>query len=300
MLPHAGYVLRPDHDDGGSSMINQADLEQIAYLHRRWLRDFSDGRRADFSGMNLENLDFDGMIFEAASFRGARIRDSFLCGNFVCADFRRAELHNVYADYSDYDSADFTDAVCRMCDFTRTKFDGARLRRADFGDANLTGAVLECCDMTGAKLDEALFSYTATMGSWGRTPPARDTETLAAEADFTAKMQELGLGDETKIAEWMDEAWSLAQDQSCGCEPKPGPREPEYRALLECYAAEFTQARGEFPDAAEVLFGHGEDFAPAELYTAAACLAEGNSLETVLDMRYPEPEFELGMTMAMQ
>jgi len=172
------------------------------------------------------------------------------------------------------------------------------LRRADFGDSDLTGAVLECCDMTGAKLDDAVFSYTATMGSWGDAPPARDTETLLTESEFIAEMLGLGFENEEKIAEWMDEAWSQAQDQTCSYEPKPGPREPEYREILARYADVFAQAQAELPVETETIYNHGEEFLPEELYDAAACLADGNSLETVLDMRYSEPsgpEMTMGM-----
>ena len=266
--------------------ITQAELKRIAHLHELWLEGKPGSQYADFSGMELTHLDFDGMNFEAAAFRGAWISDCCLCGNYVSADFRGAQLRNVYAGYSLYESANFTDATCHGCDFTYTKFDGACLRRADFGNADLTGTVLECCDMTGAKLGEAVFFRTATMGSWGETPPSRDMKTLLAESQFQSSMMEMGFWDSNKTAEWMDEAWSEAQDQTCGCEPKPGPREPEYRDLLVRYTAAFAQARAQFPAETETLFGHGEEFLPEELPGAAAQLAKGSSMDTVRSLKH--------------
>jgi len=267
-------------------MLTQHELKKMARLHELWLEGKPDGQYADFSGTELIHLDFDGMTFEAASFRGARISDCCLCGNFVSADFRGARLRNVYAGYSLYENANFTDVTCQGCDFSYTKFDGACLRRTDIGDADLRYAVLECCDMTGAKLDGAAFHSTATAGSWGETPPARDGETVLAENKFIASMLKIGFEDKAKIAEWMDEAWSQAQDQTGGCESKPGPREPEYRDLLERYAAAFAQARAQYLAETETLYGHGEEFLPEELPVAAAQLAEGSSMDTVLSLKH--------------
>jgi len=266
-------------------MLTQRELKKMAELHERWKECRPGGQYADFSDMELTHLDFEGMDFEAASFRGARIFNCCMCGNFTSANFRGALLRNVFASYSLYENADFTDTNCWGCNFTHTKFDGAHMRRADFGDSDLTGAVLECCDLTGAKLDDVIFSYTATAGSWGDTPPARDAETFAAEAKFTAAMLGLGYENTGKISEWRDEAWSQAQDQSCGCEPKPGPREPEYRELLARYADVFTQARAQFPAETEALYQHGEEFSPEELHAAAAQLAEGYRMETVRNLQ---------------
>ena len=80
-------------------MLSQHELKKMDRLHELWLEGKTGGQYADFSGMELTNLDFDGMTFEAAAFRGARISDCCLCGNFVSADFRGAELRNVYAGY---------------------------------------------------------------------------------------------------------------------------------------------------------------------------------------------------------
>ena len=264
--------------------ITQADLKKMARLHELWLEGKPDGQRADFSGMEMDRLDFDGMTFEAATFNDARISSCDLCCNLMCADFRGAEIRDSFTGYSSFESADLTDAKCYYCDFTRAQFDGAHLRRAVFDNCDFTHAKMECCDMTAAKFTDTTFHWTATAGSWGGTPPARDAETLEAEADFTAGMLGLGIKNTGKIAEWMDEAWSQAQDHTCGYEPKPGPREPEYRERLEGYAAAFAQARAQFPTATETLYEHGEHFSPEEIPATAAQLAEGSSMDTVLSM----------------
>ena len=267
-------------------MLTQHELKKMDRLHELWLEGKPGGQYADFSGMELAHLDFDGTTFEAAAFRGARISDCCLCGNFVSADFRGAELRNVYAGYSLYESADFTSATCQGCDFTHTKFDGAHMRRARFDGCDFTRAKLEFCDMTAAQFNETTFQWTATAGSWGIAPPARDMKTLLAESQFESSMMETGFWDKSKTAEWMDEAWSEAQDQTDGCEPKRGPREPEYRDLLKRYAAAFAQVRARYPAEAETLYGHGEEFLPEELPVAAAQFAAGSSMDTLLDLKH--------------
>jgi len=266
-------------------MLIQHELKQMARLHGLWLEGKPNGQRADFSGMELDKLDFDGMDFEAADFRGARIRSCYLCGHFMYADFRGAEISGSFTGYCCFESADFTDTVCRGCDFTRAQFDGARMRRAQFDGCDFTRAKLEFCDMTAAQFNETTFHWTATAGSWGDTPPTRDMKTLLTESQFESSMMETGFWDKRKTAEWMDEAWSQAQDQTGGCEPKPGPREPEYRALLAGYAEAFAQARAQFPAEAETLYRRGEDFLPEELPCAAAQLAKGSRMDTVLGLQ---------------
>ena len=265
-------------------MLTQRELKKMARLHERWLEGAPGGQYADFSGMELANLDFSGMNFEAATFRGAWIHGCDLSGNFTFADFRGAELRDCTASHCSFEGADFTDAKCQNFSIFRARFDGARLRRAQFDGCDFARCKLDCCDMTGVQFRDTELSWVATACSWGETPPARDMKTLLAEETFKSSMMVTGLWDNRKIAEWMDEAWSRAQDQSCGCEPKPGPREPEYRELLSHYAAAFAQARAQFPLAIEALFSHGEHFAPNEINAASAQLAEGSSMETVLSM----------------
>ena len=265
-------------------MLTQYELEKMAGLHVLWLEGKPGGQYADFSDMELAHLDLGGMDFEAASFRGAWIHGCDLSARLMCADFRGAELRGCSASDCSFEDANFTDAKCQNCGFVRTRFDGTRLRRARFDGCNFKRAKLECCDMTAAEFSDTEFYWVATAGSWGHLPPSRDMKTLLAEETFKTKLMEAGFWDNKKTAEWMDEAWSRAQDQSCGCEPKPGPREPEYRELLAYYAAAFARARAQFPTEAEVLYNHGEHFPPNAITAAAAQLAEGNCMETILGM----------------
>jgi len=256
----------------------------MARLHARWLEGAPGGRCADFSGMELANLDFGGMNFEAASFRQARIHGCDLSARFMFADFRGAEIRDSHAGYCSFEGADFTDAKCKTLSIFRARFDGARMRRARFDGCYFSRAKLECCDMTGVQFSNTELSWVATACSWGEIPPERDADTVLAEGKFVAAMLGNGFGDEGKIAEWMDEAWSRAQDRDSDSDQMPEPREPEYRALLEGYVAAFTQVRELFLDAAETLFLHGEGFAPTELHSAAVCIVEGNSMETLLSL----------------
>ena len=267
-------------------MLTQRELKEIARLHEPWLEGKPGGQWADFSGMELANLDFSGMNFETASFRGAWIHGCDLSGHLTFADFRGAEIRDSHAGYCNFEGADFTDTKCTNIVFTRVRFDSARLRRAQFDGCDFTRCKLECCDMTGVQFRDTELSWVAMACSWGYTPPVRDAETVLTEGKFIAAMLGIGFKDEGKIAEWMDEAWSRAQDHNDECDLKASHCEPEYRELLAHYAIAFAQARAQFPAEAETLFSHGEHFAPIEITAAAVQLAEGSSMETVLGMEY--------------
>ena len=258
----------------------------MARLHERWLVGEPDGQRADFSGMELDHLDLSGMNFEAACLRGAEIYSCNLSARFMFADFRGAALRGCSASHCSFEGADFTNAECHTSSFSRVRFDSARLRRTQFDGCDFTRCKLECCDMTGVQFRDTELTWVATACSWGETPPARDAETVLAEGKFMAAMLGLSLGDEGKISEWTDEAWSRAQDHTDDDEPVHVLHEPEYQALLTGYADAFARTQAQYPAAVATLFDHGEGFLPEELHGAAAYIAGGGSLEAAQHMEW--------------
>ena len=116
--------------------MEMTELKNILALHKKWLNEEEDGKRADLHGSDLDdicldNVDFRHANLKCASFRGAVITNS---------DFRSADLYG----------ADFRGAFLQGSDFA-----SANLKNADFTWANLCDADFLNADLTGAYLGEA-------------------------------------------------------------------------------------------------------------------------------------------------
>ena len=94
------------------------DLKQILELHKKWLNNGGDGKRA-----NLRSADLSGANLRSANLRSANLRSADLSGaDLSCADLRGADLSGAYLSGADLRCAD--------------------LRSADLRDAYLSGANL--------------------------------------------------------------------------------------------------------------------------------------------------------------
>jgi len=103
--------------------MNKIKLQQILNSHELWLKDNSEGMRADLSGTDLNGANLSG-----AGLHGADLRRADLRG----ADLRRADLSR----------ADLRGADLRRADLSGADLHGANLRGADLSEANLHGANL--------------------------------------------------------------------------------------------------------------------------------------------------------------
>lgn len=90
--------------------INQIELNKILDLHKKWLDDKPDGKRADLSGLNLsgailrnanlikvilEGANLEGADLSCADLRGANLEGANLEGtDLSCSDLRGANLSN--------------------------------------------------------------------------------------------------------------------------------------------------------------------------------------------------------------
>ena len=71
--------------------MEENQLKNVLELHRKWINDEPDGKRADLRGADLREADL----------RGANLRDANLRGaNLWEADLRRANLRGADLDYS--------------------------------------------------------------------------------------------------------------------------------------------------------------------------------------------------------
>ena len=111
--------------------MNQAELAEVLALHKKWLIDHDDGRRA-----NLRDADLRGANLRGANLRDANLRDAYLGG---------AYLGGAYLGGADLGGANLRDANLR----------GANLGGADLGDADLRGANLRGANLRDANLRDA-------------------------------------------------------------------------------------------------------------------------------------------------
>jgi hypothetical protein len=109
-------------------------LNEILRLHRMWVNEDTEGKRADLSGADLSGADLSGADLRDADLSGADLRD---------ADLRDADLSG----------ADLRDADLSGADLRRAYLRGADLRGADLSGAYLSGAYLRGADLRGADLE---------------------------------------------------------------------------------------------------------------------------------------------------
>ena len=107
--------------------MTQENLTLIVQLHEKWLRNESDGVRADLSNPILRGADLRG-----ADLRGAYLSDAILRD----ADLSGANLSGVILT-----NADLSRTILHGADLRGAYLRGADLSAADLSGANLIGAI---------------------------------------------------------------------------------------------------------------------------------------------------------------
>ena len=76
--------------------MEENQLKNVLELHRKWIDDEPDGKRADLRGADLRGADLRGADLRGADLREANLRGADLRG----ADLREANLRGADLDYS--------------------------------------------------------------------------------------------------------------------------------------------------------------------------------------------------------
>ena len=85
----------------GMTILSQKKIERSEYdrrmeEHAKWLKNNEEGKRADFSDVDLSDMDLSGMDFSYADMTGVNLGSSNLAGtNLSNANFWGAYMHNV-------------------------------------------------------------------------------------------------------------------------------------------------------------------------------------------------------------
>ena len=116
--------------------MTPSDIRTILVAHAAWLRDNTDGKRADLSGAYLRG----GVNLAGADLRYADLRDANLAG----ATLRGADLNCAKLNCAKLTGANLRGATLR----------DANLRDADLRCAKLSGAILTGADLTGATMPD--------------------------------------------------------------------------------------------------------------------------------------------------
>lgn len=115
-----------------------SELNDKLYLHERWLRGFTDGRRADLSKMDLSGYDFNNMFLTKANF----LRSNLSGSNFYNAELSYCDMRYV---------------VATETNFKNVAMYGAQLMGADLRNSSFSGAFLKCSNLFNAKLAGVSF-----------------------------------------------------------------------------------------------------------------------------------------------
>lgn len=135
--------------------MNQSEFKKIFQKHELWLLSgCSEGERmnlhrADFSGLDLEGLDFTEAVLPFVNLKGAKLANAILYDT----DLRGANLEGAYLSEADFSCAYLADANFTGASLSNTifasacladaKLSGAYIHGANFEGANLSGTILE-------------------------------------------------------------------------------------------------------------------------------------------------------------
>ena len=117
-------------------------IKETLRLHKLWLNDAPEGKKADLRGADLSGAYLSGANLNGANLRGAYLRGAYLSS----ADLRRADLYgaNLYG-------ANLSSANLRGANLSSANLRGADLYGADLRGANLSGANLRRANLSSAK-----------------------------------------------------------------------------------------------------------------------------------------------------
>lgn len=125
--------------------MKREQILQIFAAHARWYKKEPNGKRADFTGVDLSHSDFSATNFNGAIFVRAKLVGSIMsCANFYSCDFTGADLQRAYLSCADCHDVNFTDAILDCANLANADLSGANLSGASFVNAYLYTADLRC------------------------------------------------------------------------------------------------------------------------------------------------------------
>ena len=158
----------------GMTILNQKKIEKNEFdrrmgEHAKWLKNHEEGKRADFSYVDLSDMDLSGTDFSYAEMSGVNLSGANLTrANLSHANLWGAFLHNIdlteaMLEETVFESANLTLSKLNGCKGENTRFTFAcmwdcDIKNASLKKANFLDAKICSCDFTGSDLEEACFA----------------------------------------------------------------------------------------------------------------------------------------------
>ena len=148
--------------------IEKAEFDKRMEEHAKWLKNKEEGKRADFSDVDLSEMDLSGMDFSYADMTGVNLMNSNLTG----ATLSQANLWGAHMHHVDLTGAVMDGTTFYHVNLTLSKLNECKGEKACFSfscmwDCEIKNAVLKkanffateiCnCDFSGSDLEEASF-----------------------------------------------------------------------------------------------------------------------------------------------
>ena len=125
-------------------------LQEVLQLHKLWLNDNNQGKRAMLHSYDLSYRDFSYAILEKAVFRGSDISNANFSGaKLDQSDFSDCILNNTTFNSASLVSCNLSHVIELKSDFRWTNLSGANLTRANFSGTNFSWANLIRANLTG-------------------------------------------------------------------------------------------------------------------------------------------------------
>ena len=129
-------TLNPEYLSEKDKQLYNEDIKEICARHTLWILDVEGGKRADFSGRNVSEFDFDGVDLNGADFENVHFSNC----NFESACLMGAKMNN---------------AVFKNCSFKLANFE-----QADFITSNFKGAVFQNCNFDCISIENSCVEGT--------------------------------------------------------------------------------------------------------------------------------------------
>jgi hypothetical protein len=127
-------------------LVTPEQLSEILKEHDKWLKDSSQGKRADLRSADLRSANL-----SAANLRSADLRSA----NLSSANLRSANLSSADLSYANLSSANLSAANLRSADLRSANLSYANLSSANLRSANLSSADLSAANLSAANLSSA-------------------------------------------------------------------------------------------------------------------------------------------------
>ncbi len=148
--------------------IDRSEFDRRMEEHAKWLRDNKEGKRADFSDVDLSEMNLSGMDFSHAEMTGVNLRNSNLAGaNLSHENLWGSYMHNTDLTGAVIDGTTFYDVNLTLSKLNDCKGEKAcfsfscmwdcQLKNANLQKANFFASEICNCDFTESNLEEARF-----------------------------------------------------------------------------------------------------------------------------------------------